>query len=98
MHGRKLNTDNLHQINNFFSTKYNMNRSNSKAIILSSVSDKSKKKCSINEEILEYNDKELNSLSYKDALLKDHRTFIQYYLSLLRYGNLFMFSFVNNKD
>ena len=98
MRGRNLNTDNLHQINNFFSTKYNMNGSNSKAIILSSVSDKSEKKCSINEEILEYNDKELNSLSYKDALLKDHRTFIQYYLSLLRYGNLFMFSFVNNKD
>ena len=43
--------------------------------------------------ILEYNDNEINSLSYQVALKKDKRTFFQYYLSLLRVGHPFLFSF-----
>ena len=45
------------------------------------------------KEILEYTDKELNSLIYQDALMKDKRSFFQYYLSLLRANHLLLFSF-----
>ena len=45
------------------------------------------------KEILKYNDIELNSLSYKRVLIYDKRTFIQYYISLLKEGNLLIFSF-----
>ena len=34
-------------------------------------------------EILKYNDNELNDLGYKKAFKYDHRTFLQYYMSLL---------------
>ena len=45
------------------------------------------------KEILEYNDYEINKLSYEEAIIKDQRTFIQYYLSLLRSGHILIFSF-----
>ena len=48
--------------------------------------------------ILEYNDNEINSLPYKEALKMDKRTFFQYYFSLLRTGHPFLFSFYNNRD
>ena len=52
-----------------------------------------------NKEILEYNDNELNSLEYEKALIYDKRTFIQYYISLLRINHLLLFSFyIKNKD
>ena len=48
---------------------------------------------------MEYNDNELNSLEYKDALSYDKRTFCQFYFSLLKAGHSFIFSFYsNNKD
>ena len=49
--------------------------------------------------ILEYNDYELNELLYEKALIIDKRTYIQYYLSLLRTNHVLIFSFYcNNKD
>ena len=52
-----------------------------------------------NKEILEYNDNELNSLEYEKALIFDKRTFIQYYISLLKVNHLLLFSFyVKSKD
>ena len=45
-----------------------------------------------------YNDRELNSLSYKKALKIDKRTYIQYYLSLLKTNHLFLFTFINKTD
>ena len=45
------------------------------------------------KEILEYIDYEINKLSYEEAIIKDQRTFIQYYLSLLRSGHILIFSF-----
>ena len=47
---------------------------------------------------MKYNDTELNLLSYKDALIFDKRTYLQYYISLLRTRHLLIFSFFNNKD
>ena len=50
-------------------------------------------------EILKNNDNELNSLEYSKALKYDKRTYIQYYFSLLKIKNLFIFSFyINNND
>ena len=50
------------------------------------------------KKILEFNDYELNSLSYKDALKYDQRTYLNYYFSLLRKNNLIAFSFFPNND
>ena len=47
---------------------------------------------------IEYSDLELNTLKYEEALKIDKRTYIQYYISLLRTNNLFIFSFYPNKD
>ena len=60
-------------------------------------------KCQNNEkkynQNLEYNDYELNILTYEKALIYDKRTYIQYYISLLRINHLLIFSFYcNNKD
>ena len=48
--------------------------------------------------ILEYNDSELNSLSFEEALKMDKRTYCQYYFSLLKKNNSILFSFYPNKD
>ena len=45
-----------------------------------------------------YNDMELNSLSYMEALKKDNRSFCQYYLSLLKIKHLIIFTFFRRKD
>ena len=47
---------------------------------------------------LKLNDFELNTLEYKEALKIDKRTYIQYYLSLLKIGNFLLFSFLPNND
>ena len=45
-----------------------------------------------------YNDMEMNSLDYKEALIKDKRNFWQYYLSLIRTNHIFIFTFFQHKD
>ena len=51
------------------------------------------------KKILKYTDTELNSLDYKHALIKDQRTYIQYYISLLKKNQIIIFSFYcNEKD
>ena len=51
------------------------------------------------KEILKYNDYELNSLIYEKVKKYDKRTYVQYYISLLKEKHLFIFSFYsNNKD
>ena len=47
---------------------------------------------------MKFNEFELNSLSYKDALKDDNRRCIQYYFSFLRKNHLIFFSFYPNKD
>ena len=48
-------------------------------------------------EILKYNDKELNDLTFKSAIKYDNRTFCQYYLSLLRSEHVLM-KIYNSRD
>jgi len=43
-------------------------------------------------------DYELNTLQYNDAIRYDRRTYMEYYWSLLKMGNLFLFSFIQNND
>jgi hypothetical protein len=52
----------------------------------------------VKEKTKNYNDEELNSLSYKQALLYDKRTFIQYYWDLLKRKHLILFTFISNND
>ena len=42
--------------------------------------------------------KELNNLDYSDALRIDKRTFFQYYCSLVKMKQIFLFTFVSNDD
>ena len=53
-------------------------------------------KIKINE-ILNYNDNELNDLGYKKAFKYDHRTFFQYYISLL-FTKHILFQIFNKRD
>ena len=45
-----------------------------------------------------YNDYELNHLSYQNALFIDKRTYIEYYFSLLRMNHFLIFSFYTYND
>ena len=46
----------------------------------------------------EQKDFELNSLDYEEAIKVDHRTYFQYYISLLKYNHPIMFSFSPYND
>ena len=54
----------------------------------------------INEKIEDniYNDNEINSLSYDEALKIDKRTYIQYYISLIKRKQIIIFTFFTNND
>ena len=58
----------------------------------------------LNEENIQFNkdnnyvDFEINSLTYEEAIKIDKRTFIQYYISLVKTKHLLVFSFFNRKD
>ena len=45
-----------------------------------------------------YNDCELNSLSYYNAIKYDERTYCQYYISLLKTKHLILFTFIPSND
>ena len=49
-----------------------------------------------NNVIITYNDYELNTFDYKNAMLHDKRTCFQYYLSLIKVKNPIIFSFCPN--
>ena len=53
---------------------------------------------SLNKAKIFLSDYELNRLQYKEAIKYDKRTYVQYYWSLLKIGNLFLFSFIPNND
>ena len=46
---------------------------------------------------MEFNDYELNALTYEKALINDKRTYIQYYISLLRKNHLVIFALYCNE-
>ena len=50
------------------------------------------------KKIQDYNDYELNSLFYMEALEIDNRSYFQYYFSLLRQKHIIVFTFITNND
>ena len=51
-----------------------------------------------NEKKCKYNDEELNALTYEEALKYDKRSYIQYYVSLLKKKHLILFTFFRKND
>ena len=51
-----------------------------------------------NKIIIEFKDFELNSLKYEEAKEKDKRSYIQFYISLIKNNHPIFFSFCNDKD
>jgi len=45
-----------------------------------------------------YNDEELNTLEYEEAIIIDKRGYLEYYFSLLRQNNLVLFTFFQKND
>ena len=82
----------IYKINN---SKAKIEIKNSNEIIENKSIIKNIKNNSLNstEEFHNLNDYELNTLSYKEALDIDKRTFLQYYLSLIRTKHMFIFAF-----
>ena len=58
----------------------------------------SKNDINSNSDNYKYNDEELNSMDYKDAIKFDKRDYLQYYLSLLKKKQLILFTFIPNDD
>ena len=73
--------------------KINVDKNNKASILNEDISIKPEDK-----KLLEYNDNELNSLLYEKAILYDKRTFVQYYVSLLKNKHLLIFSFYSNNN
>ena len=51
-----------------------------------------------NNNFMKYNDEELNSLSYNQALKYDKRTYLEYYFSLLKKKNIILFWMIPSND
>ena len=62
------------------------------------VADEDKDKEKNNQISIELNDYELNSSSYEDAIKYDHRTYFEYYLSLIRTKQVVIFTFYTYND
>ena len=86
--------------------KFNNNYVNNLQFSNITKDDKKIKKVKLNDneiikkakEIMEYNDEEMNDLSYKLALKYDKRNFCEFYLSLLKTKHILIFSFYNSND
>ena len=97
---RKINFENNNSENKnskLLTLQDNYSR-NKKKLFNPEINKKENKNRKNENEVLDYNDTELNSLPYEDALKYDKRTFLQYYISLLKINHLLLFSFYPNKD
>ena len=86
INNRKLNLKNK-KLNNILKTK---NKNVHDKSLFNKIPSITKKK--------KYNDFELNSFEYKEALLIDGRTCVEYYLALVKYKNVIIFSFCPRND
>ena len=50
------------------------------------------------EKTLDYIDYEINTITYKEAIEIDKRTYFQYYISLIKLNHILIFTFNRNKD
>ena len=49
-------------------------------------------------QVYNFNEEEINSLSYEEAIKYDKRTFFQYYYSILKYKYTIFFTFFSKND
>ena len=85
---RKVNKKSKKALSNFHDSKKKLN-SNSNPII--NLDNK-------NNNILDFNATELNLMPYEKALKFDERTYCQYYLNLINYKNILLFTFYLSND
>ena len=108
---KKNKSKNIIDFNNSISAKDNINNKDSFKSFLrvsqhiydSPKEKKIKKKINIKKEkadsiITKFTDYEINTLKYEEALEYDKRTYLQYYISLLRTKHLLIFAFITNND
>ena len=82
----------INKLNSVINSKVIMNNKNSENIIIyNNFNNRNNNK-------MNYNDDELNELSYYIAIIYDKRTFCQFYSSLLKSKHNFIFTFFNNED
>ena len=60
--------------------------------------NKTKNKNKKNIKILDYNDYEINTIPFREAVENDKRTFSQYYISLIKIKHILIFTFNQKKD
>ena len=66
--------------------------------ILNNNNNKLKKKNKKKGKTLDYNDYEINTIPYKEAVVNDKRTFSQCYISLIKIKHILIFTFNSKKD
>ena len=87
----------LNDNRNFTTSLYNDtndDKSKNKLVEINIISEEQKQKI---KEILKYNDTEMNNFGYKKATKYDHRTYFQYYFSLIKTKHIF-FKIFNKYD
>ena len=108
---KKKNKGNLIQKNithniDFNNNKININKRKQNNIIAEmdfsniNMNSKQEEQTKINKikNIMEYKNDEINILPYELAIKQDKRTFIEYYISLLKSKHSLLFAFSNNND
>ena len=92
-HSKKNNLDSTHKIiNNIFPD--DKNKKNNIKYLEKDIKVYKKNK----NKKLNLNDEEINTLEYKEAIITDQRTFIQYYVSIIKKRNIILFTFVPQND
>ena len=82
------------KISDKVSSKIELNSNSSKILIYNPKISKINYK----EKFNQYNDAEINSLSYQEALKSDIRTYLEYYISLLKRKQILIFTFYTKND
>ena len=98
----KLNGDNHFGNINLINNRNNKNAYKQKGKILCSTTTENildnQRVIKKIKKIMDYNDEEINNLPYIKALQIDHRTFCQYYISLLKTKHILIFTFYTSND
>ena len=98
---KKNNSEKIDNIVDITHKSNNINNKTQNSMELLTFNDANlsqEKKLRLYNEIMKYNDTEINLLSYQEAIEIDQRNYCQYYSSLLKTRHLLIFSFCYNKD
>ena len=90
------NNNNINLLN--INKNSNLKRKNNKSTNTNKLTKIEKETIIKVKEIMVHNDQELNDMPYELALRFDDRTYCQYYCSLIKVKNVFIFSFFYNGD